>query len=275
MNVNMLNPATLSNLFILLHLQRIQQAQSLSTATNGQTNAFAPSNTSTLNQLDNNPVDLSLKQQHQPHNQQQNQQHQQLQQQQHAEHLNYRHHNRHNQRHLRNQRERTIFGDDDEDLEEVEQLKQEQLSEHPYRQYHQNRHSNNNHHQNAISNSMTNIRTSTPLSPATNTGSTTTPVVGSEKHHHSSGGQVSPISHQNNGSLSANANNGGQLRPHKCEECGKAFKHKHHLKEHKRLHSGEKPFQCCKCLKRFSHSGSYSQHMNHRFTYCKLKSESA
>ncbi|XP_050079328.1 zinc finger protein 1 [Anopheles maculipalpis] len=58
-------------------------------------------------------------------------------------------------------------------------------------------------------------------------------------------------------------------RPYKCMECPKAFKHKHHLTEHKRLHSGEKPFQCCKCLKRFSHSGSYSQHMNHRYSYCK------
>ncbi|XP_053687778.1 zinc finger protein 1 [Sabethes cyaneus] len=58
-------------------------------------------------------------------------------------------------------------------------------------------------------------------------------------------------------------------RPYKCVECPKAFKHKHHLTEHKRLHSGEKPFQCRKCMKRFSHSGSYSQHMNHRYSYCK------
>ncbi|KAG5674129.1 hypothetical protein PVAND_004114 [Polypedilum vanderplanki] len=58
-------------------------------------------------------------------------------------------------------------------------------------------------------------------------------------------------------------------RPFKCVECPKAFKHRHHLTEHKRLHSGEKPFQCSKCLKRFSHSGSYSQHMNHRYSYCK------
>ena len=58
-------------------------------------------------------------------------------------------------------------------------------------------------------------------------------------------------------------------RPFPCEICGKAFKHKHHLTEHKRLHSGEKPFICKKCGKRFSHSGSFSQHMNHRYKYCK------
>ncbi|KAL6103784.1 zeb1 [Pungitius sinensis] len=58
-------------------------------------------------------------------------------------------------------------------------------------------------------------------------------------------------------------------RPHECNVCMKAFKHKHHLIEHSRLHSGEKPYQCDKCGKRFSHSGSYSQHMNHRYSYCK------
>ena len=62
-------------------------------------------------------------------------------------------------------------------------------------------------------------------------------------------------------------------RPHECGICKKAFKHKHHLIEHMRLHSGEKPYQCDKCGKRFSHSGSYSQHMNHRYSYCKRETE--
>ncbi|CAD5226712.1 unnamed protein product [Bursaphelenchus xylophilus] len=51
-------------------------------------------------------------------------------------------------------------------------------------------------------------------------------------------------------------------RKFKCSQCPKSFKYRHHLQEHNRIHTGEKPFQCRFCLKRFSHSGSYSSHMS-------------
>ena len=60
----------------------------------------------------------------------------------------------------------------------------------------------------------------------------------------------------------------GKPRPHVCEVCDKAFKLKHHLVEHTRLHSGEKPYCCDGCGKRFRHSGSYSQHMTNKSKLC-------
>jgi uncharacterized Zn-finger protein len=50
-------------------------------------------------------------------------------------------------------------------------------------------------------------------------------------------------------------------RRYQCPTCSKRFKHKHHLKEHERLHTGEKPYTCDKCGKRFSHSGMFYEYV--------------
>ncbi|CAF1071664.1 unnamed protein product [Rotaria sp. Silwood1] len=77
----------------------------------------------------------------------------------------------------------------------------------------------------------------------------------------------------NSGTASSSNTSGHHLdddkRRYQCSTCSKRFKHKHHLKEHERLHTGEKPYTCDKCGKRFSHSGSYSQHINQRNKYCR------
>ncbi len=97
---------------------------------------------------------------------------------------------------------------------------------------------------------------------------------------------------QSNSRLASSSYPSGHLmdddkRRYQCSTCSKKFKHKHHLKEHERLHTGEKPYTCDKCGKRFSHSGilnnlqffslilfflslgSYSQHINQRNKYCR------
>ncbi|XP_041438468.1 zinc finger E-box-binding homeobox 1-like [Xenopus laevis] len=73
-----------------------------------------------------------------------------------------------------------------------------------------------------------------------------------------------PSAELNEDILQTPTKNDVDLRKFKCVECGKAFKFKHHLKEHVRIHSGEKPYQCSRCKRRFSHSGSYSSHLNNR-----------
>lgn len=49
-----------------------------------------------------------------------------------------------------------------------------------------------------------------------------------------------------------------------CDECGKRFKHRHHLQYHERQHSGIKPYECDVCQKSFSQlSNMYSHRRRH------------
>jgi len=52
----------------------------------------------------------------------------------------------------------------------------------------------------------------------------------------------------------------GHSNKYQCSECGKCYQSNHHLAEHRRSHSGEKPFVCTVCDKRFTRSSSLIVH---------------
>lgn len=51
------------------------------------------------------------------------------------------------------------------------------------------------------------------------------------------------------------------IRPYVCHTCGKRFKLNHHLKQHSRIHTGERPFACNLCGKTFTQQSSYHYHI--------------
>ena len=50
-----------------------------------------------------------------------------------------------------------------------------------------------------------------------------------------------------------------QEKPHKCNQCGKAFNRSSTLNTHVRIHAGYKPFVCEFCGKGFHQKGKWSQ----------------
>ena len=49
-------------------------------------------------------------------------------------------------------------------------------------------------------------------------------------------------------------------KTHHCTYCGKKFNRLEFLRNHERIHTGEKPYQCLQCEKKFTQSSTLWKH---------------
>lgn len=53
-----------------------------------------------------------------------------------------------------------------------------------------------------------------------------------------------------------------EVKPHKCETCGKSFVTKQKLNEHQNTHTGNAPIKCPDCDESFRRYSNLIQHRN-------------
>lgn len=59
----------------------------------------------------------------------------------------------------------------------------------------------------------------------------------------------------------------GSTKMFSCVHCNKTFNHNCHLREHERIHTGEKPFPCSMCPKKFRINQALKNHLMRRHKY--------
>lgn len=65
--------------------------------------------------------------------------------------------------------------------------------------------------------------------------------------------------------ITSTTHNSIACTPFSCNQCEKQFKQKEYLKQHMRIHTGEKPFSCKICQKKFrTGSGVYNHEKTHK-----------
>ena len=55
-----------------------------------------------------------------------------------------------------------------------------------------------------------------------------------------------------------------EMKPHRCNHCGKGFVQKYHLQEHMHTHTGAKPYMCTHCVNTYSNSSNLSNHIKEK-----------